>query len=805
MLDDLRRDLRYSLRQIGRHPGYAAIVVATLALGIGANTAVFSVVDAVLLRPLPYGNANRLVRLWSAYPSRGIERGTASKPDLEDWRAQSRTVESMGAWTSVHISGLVTMQDGTPSELETEYVTPGFFETLGVPAARGRALRPADHERGGSNRVFVLSFGAWQRLFGGEAGVVGRTVTLSGEPWTVAGVMPRGFSYPRPGIDAWVPLEVIPESGIPRLRQVRFLSVVGRLAPGATVASASREMRVIAGRLAHEYPDADRELTAVSVQPLRDQIVGSVRPAMLAIFGGVALVLLIGCVNVAGLVLARSEDRSRELGIRSALGASRGAMVRQLLIESLVMAVLGGGLGLLLGVWGTRAVVALAPADLPRLGAVTVSARVLAFTALVSVASALTFGLLPALRASRADPAGAVGESARGNSAGLRTGRLRSALLMGEVALVALLAVGAGLLVRSYAAVRSVDPGFDPHGLLTLRVSAQGDDYRDFLEEALRRVRQIPGVKSAAIGRPLPLGPNTFRGEGLTFRIAGRPAPPEGQEPRADLRFVSPGFFQTMGIPLLAGRDFTDRDDGQNPPVVIMSRSAADRYWGGKMPIGARIQVGRRSAEVVGVVDDIKQTSLEEETRPAAYVPFAQTGRRGMSFVIRTEVPAAVVGQVRKAIWSLRPNQPIQDVASMGSLVDTATAGRRFSMALLATFAGLALLLAAVGIYGVVAYTVSRRVREIGIRMALGAGPAAVVRLVVGRSLAHVAAGAVAGLALAVLAGGVMRALLFGIGRMDPWAFGGAAALVVAVAAAASALPARRAAAVDPIIAIRAE
>ncbi|HKK08758.1 MAG TPA: ABC transporter permease [Gemmatimonadota bacterium] len=805
MLDRLRQDVRYALRQIRHHPGYAAIVVATLALGIGANTAVFSVVDAVLLRPLPYADAGRLVRLWSAYPARNITRGTASEPDLEDWRAQSRTVESMGAWPAIHIAGLVTTRDGTPSELETAYVTPGFFETLGVPATRGRALRPADHERSGDNHVIVLSFGAWQRLYGGDASVVGRTVTLSGQAWRVTGVMPRGFSYPSPGIDAWVPLSVIPDSGIPRLRQVRFLSVVGRLAPDATPASARKEMGAIADRLARAYPDADRDLTAVSVQPLRDQIVGGVRPAMLAIFGAVALVLLIGCVNVAGLALARSEEREREIGIRSALGAPRAAIVGQLLVESLVLAAVGGAAGLLLGAWGTRAVVALAPAGLPRLGDVTVSGRVLAFAAAVSLVSALASGLLPAVRASRTDPAGALGESSRGGTAGRRTGRLRSALLVGEVALVALLAVGAGLLVRSYAAVRSVDPGFRARGLLTLGVHADGDDYRQFLQHALRDVRDVPGVRSAAMVRPLPLGSNTFGGETLTFSIPVRPPAPEGQEPQVNLRMVSPGYFRTMGIPLLKGRDFDKRDAPDVPPVVILSRSAARKYWGDEFPVGEQIRVGKVSAEIVGVVDDIKQTSLEEDPGPALYVPFDQDSRRGMTLVVRTDDAASVLGPIRKAIWALRPDQPIEDVASMQSLLASATAGRRFAMALLGTFAGLALLLAAVGIYGVVAYTVSRRVREIGIRMALGAGPAAVVRLVVGRSLGLVALGAVAGLAAAALAGGVMGSLLYGVGRLDPWAFGGAAALLLAVAAAASALPARRASRVDPLVAIRTE
>ncbi len=804
MLDTLRRDLRYAIRQIRRHPGYAAIVVATLALGIGANTAVFSVVDAVLLRPLPYANAGRLVRLWSAYPSRGETRGSVSEPDLKDWKAQSHTIQSMGAWPYVRIAGLVTRRGGVPSELTTAYVTPGFFETLGVPAARGRYLTASEHERG-RNHAIVLSWQAWKDQFGGEDDVIGQTVTLSGEAYTVSGVMPPGFGFPAGDVQAWVPLSLIPDSGIPRLRQVRFLRVIGRLAPSATIESARREMGVIAGRLASAYPDADRDVTAVTIRPLREEIVGSVRPVMLAIFGGVALVLLIGCVNVAGLALARSEERGRELGIRAALGASRMAMVRQLLAESAVLSLLGGVAGLALGAWGTRVIVGLAPPDIPRLGQVTLDGRVFLFAALASVVTALLSGLLPALRASRTDVADALSEGGRGGSAGPRASRLRGALLFGEVTLVALLAVGAGLLVRSYAAVRSVDPGFRANGLLTLGVHADGDDYKEFLEQALRDVRNVPGVQSAAMVRPLPLGPNTFGGEGLTFEIPGRPPAPKGQEPHADVRMVSPGYFRAMRIPLLRGRDFDQRDKGDVPPVVVLSRSAARKYWGDELPVGQQIRVGKVSAEIVGVVDDIKQTSLEEDPEPAAYVPFDQDSRRGMSLVVRTDDPASVIGPIRKAIWALRPDQPIEDVASMESLFASATAGRRFSMALLGTFAALALLLAAVGIYGVVAYTVSRRVREIGIRVALGAGPAAVVRLVVGRSLAIVTAGAFTGLVLAALGGGILQSLLFGVGRLDPWVFAGSAILLVLVGAAAAAFPARRATRVDPLVAMRSE
>lgn len=800
----MSKSIRHALGQLIRHPGYTIVALLTLSLCIGANTAVFSVVDAVLLRPLPYSDAGRLVRLWSAYPARNEDRGSTSPQDLDDWKAQSHSIQSMGAWPTVRVSGLVTVQDGVPTELTTEYVTPGFFSTLGVPAFRGRTLTAYDHDEGRNNAV-VLSFNAWRSVFGGDPNLVGRSLRLGGQPFTVVGIMPPGFAFPTAGIQAWAPLSLIPKTGIPRRREVRFLSVIGRLAPGTTLEAARREMSLIADRLSEAYPNSNRNLTAVSIQPLRKVILGPVRPAMLAIFGGVALVLLIGCVNVASLVLARSEDRSRELAIRVALGASRGALVRQLLTEYGVLAVLGGGAGLLLGIWATGALETLAPADIPRLGEVALSARVLSFTALLSVVTAVLFGLFPALRASRPDLRSSIGEGGRSGSEGRHSGRIRSALVFGEVALVAVLAVSAGLLVRSYRNVLSIDPGFKPKDLLTLRVNAGGDDFRSFLERALDRVRDIPGVKSAALARPLPLGPSTFRGETLPFRIPGRAAREPRQGPRADLRFVSSGFFDAMGIPLLAGRDFSDRDKKGSPPVVIVSQAAVRQYWDGVPPVGDRIKVGPALVEVIGVVDDIKQTRLEEEARPAVYVSFRQFSRRGMSFVIRTDAPAAVLGPVRKAIWTLRPNQPIQDVASMETLVSEATAGRRFSMALLTAFAALALLLAAVGIYGVVTYSVRRRVREIGIRIALGANPSTVIRLVMGRSLALVSTGVIAGLALTAAGSGLLRSLLFGVKPLDPWVFAGSAILLILVAGAATALPARRAARVDPLVSIRIE
>lgn len=797
-------DLRSALRQIRRRPGFTLTAILTLALGIGANAAIFSVVDAVLLRPLPYANSGQLVRLWSAYPTRSQNRGTVSLPDLEDWSQQSRSVESMGGWSALRIGGLVLSREGVPTELRTEYVTPGFFSTLGLPAEYGRFFSPSDH-REGNNAVVVLSHGAWQRLFGGDRGVIGKPVSLSGQPFTVLGVMPQGFAYPSADAEAWVPLSLIPESGIPRKREVRFLSVVGRLAPGVDIESARHELQLIAARLAGSYPKANRELTAISVKPLRDVLVGPVRPAMWAILGAVAVVLFIGCVNVAGLILIRAESRSAELALRTALGASRGVIVRHLLVESAVLAGLGGVIGLLSGAWGTRALIALAPAGIPRLADAHLSGRVVLFTALLSAVVALAVGLLPALRASRLDLRRAIGPGGRGGSGARGSVRLRIMLVVTQVALVVVLSVGAGLLLKSYASVRSVDPGFDSHGVLTFTVSASGDDFQAFLNQALQRIRRLPGVQSAAMVRPLPLGPDTFSGERFEFEIPGDSGVGAGERPHANLRFISPDFFRTMKIPLLAGRDFSDRDDANAPPVVLVSHSTARRYWRQDSPVGSHIQIGNSTAEVVGVVEDIKQTGLEEAPDPAVYVPFAQSGRRGMSFVIRTEATAGIVKPVQRAIWSLRPEQPIQNMASMEQLVGAAVSGRRFSMAMLTAFASLALFLAALGIYGMVAYAVGRRVREIGIRIALGADPSSVLRLVIRRALQVTGLGIAVGLALAAATSGLLQKLLFRVGHLDPWVFLGAAGVLVLVAVFAAALPAVRAARVEPMEVLRNE
>ncbi|MGH7571209.1 MAG: ABC transporter permease [Gemmatimonadota bacterium] len=802
--------VRRAIRRLRRAPGYALVSIATLALGIGAITAVYSVGDAVLLRPLPYGDADRLVRLWSAYPEREIDRGTVSPMDLEDWRREGRLFEDMGGFSVFPIGGLILAGGAAPVELETAHVTAGFFRTLAVPALRGRTLQAEDHAEG-RNRRIVLSHGAWQRHFGGVPALIGRTVTLSDEAFTVVGVMPPGFEYPEGGIDVWVPTSVIPTEGIPRERFVRWLGVVGRLAEGASVDSAAAEMETIAGRLAAAYPEANEGLTDVTVQALKEVLVGPIRPALLAVFGGVALLLLIACANVANVSLARAEERSRDQAVRAALGASRRRIAEGFLLEALLLGLAGGIVGMVLAIVGVEALIGIAPADLPRLSAVGVNAGVLAFAFGTSLAAGLLSGIASAWRSGRLDLVSGMKDGRRPHGGGRRRRNARDLMLVGQVALVALLAIGGSLLLRSYEWLLDVDPGFEPEGVLTLSVDAGGDDYREFLYEALDRIRAIPGVESAGMVRPLPLGPNTFKGETFGFTISGRDLPAVGDELEASLRIVSPGYFRTMGIPLRSGRDFTERDDRPAPDapsglgVVIVSRTMADRYWPGEDPVGSRIQIGDAKAQIVGVVADVRQTALAEEPEPALYAPHRQVSRRGMTIVVKGGDPAALAGPVQRTIWDLRSDQPIADVQSLEAVVSGSLARPRFATTLLATFAALALLLEGVGVYGFIATSVARRHREIGIRRALGAREGDVFQAVLARGVQLAATGVLLGVLIAGGATRIVESLLYGIGRFDPWSIAGASIVLLSVAAGAAAIPALRACRVDPVTAIREE
>jgi len=803
-METLIRDLRYSLRTLAQRPGFSAVVIVTLALGIGANTAIFSVVDAVLLRPLPFAKPDSLVRVWSAYPEDGIELGTTSPHDLDDWRAQSTSFAAVAGYPNIRLNGFVLTGGESPEEIETMFVTEGFFDVFEVDAELGRSLGDPDHEPG-DNRVVVLSHGAWQRRFGADPGVVGAPVTLNGDPFTVIGIMPASFEYPSAAVEAWAPLSLIPDTGVPRRRPVRWLKVVARLADGVSIEQARAEMGTITGRLAAEYPDSNDRLTAATVRPLHEQLVGDVRAAMLTLFAAVGFVLLIGCANVANLVLARAEGRAREIAVRVALGAGKGRLLREVLIESLLLSIAGGLVGILVASWGVRVLVGLAPSEIPRLSAVGIDAGVLVFTFVLSVLTGLAFGAVPALRVAAFNLQDALKRGERGGSGGER---LRSSLVVAEVALVVMLAIGAGLLIRTYNSLLHVDPGFEPEGVLTMRVAARGDDgYVDFLHEAVDRIAALPGVEAAGMVRPLPLRGDTFQGESFPFAIPGQETAGPDESPEANLRFVGPGYFEAMGIPLHSGRDFRAGDDREAPLVVILSRATVERYWDGESPVGTSILLdGETEVPIIGMVGDVRQMSLAEVPEPVVYVSHRQVSRSGMTFVVRTAPDSVeMIGAIQREIWELRPDQPINDIASMETVIGSSVAQPRFAMALLSLFAALSACLAAVGIYGVVAYSVGRRRREIGIRIALGAEPGAVLRFVVHASTRLAAFGIVVGGVGAFATTRLMTSLLFGVPAADPLTFVTVGLVSLGVAAGASLVPALRASRIDPIVALRHE
>ncbi|MGD8330188.1 MAG: ABC transporter permease [Acidobacteriota bacterium] len=802
-MDNLLREIRFAARALAQQSAFTAVVVLTLALGIGANTAIFSVVDAVLLQPLPYRQPDRLVRVWSAFPADEVEHGTTSPVDLEDWRDQATSFEAIAGYPAITLSGLVITGVDAPDEVRTMHVTEDFFEVFGIDAELGRTLRAAD-QREDDNRVVVLSHGAWVRRFGADPEVIGTSVTLGGEPFVVVGVMPPDFEYPSADVELWTPVSIIPETGIPRLRPVRWLNVVARLADGVTIELARAEMTAVVQRLANEYPDSNDNLTAATIAPLHEQMVGDVRPAVLAVFVAVGLVLLIGCANIANLVLARAESRHREMAVRVALGAGRARLLAHVLAESLLLSLIGGAVGVIAALIGLRYLVSMAPQEIPRLSAVGVNGVVLAFTLGLSVLAGLAFGMAPALRVNFSRPAGTLREGRGGDGSG---GRFRGALVVGEVALVVVLAIGAGLLIRTYRELLAVDPGFATDNVLTLRVSARGDDtYVDFLHQAVEHIRTLPGVEAAGMVRPLPLRADTFQGESFEFRVVGRDAPDDGGLPEAYMRFAGPGYFEAIGIPLLAGRDFRAGDDRESPLVVIVSRAAAERYWDGDNPVGSRIAVGDEEVPVIGMVGDVRQMSLAEEPAPVIYVSHRQVSRTGMTFVVRSAAgPASLIGAIQRAIWELRPDQPIEDIATMDTVVGASVAQPRFAMALLSLFAGLALILAAVGVYGVISYSVGRRRREIGIRIALGARPAQVLRGVVRGSLALAGLGVALGLSGAALTMRLMAGLLYGVPALDPATFGLVGGLLLGISLLASVAPAVRASRVDPSLTMRSE
>jgi len=806
LLDDLWQDLRYGLRMLLKNPGFTAVAVIALALGIGANSAIFSVVNTVLLRPLPYKVPEQLVMVWEENSKQGFPKDTPSPANYIDWRDQNHVFEAMAAMTEIsfNLTGA-----GDPERIDGQRVSASLFLLLGVEPQLGRAFRP-EEDKPDANHVVMMSYGLWQRRFGGDPGIIGKPINLNGESFTVVGVMPQGFQFPTRNDQLWIPIAFdAKEAGN---RGSHYLEVIARIKPGTTLQQAQIEMTTIAARPQQKYPATNTSIGAV-VTPLHEQVVGKIKPALLVLLGAVAFVLLIACANVANLLLARAAVRQKEIALRLALGAGRARLIRQFLTESVLLASLGGGVGLLLAIGGLDVLKRFIPPNISQAQAIAIDGKVLIFTVLVSLVTGLIFGVAPALQASNFNLNDSLKEGGRDSAASSRGNRIRGLLVIGEVAVSFLLLIGAGLLINSFLHLRNVDPGFRTDHVLTMRIVLPEVRYPDrtrrapFYDELIRRVEALPGVTAAAVVTDVPL---TSSGDSVGVSIEGRPDPAPDRVPIVVTRMISPHYFKTMGISLLQGRVFTDREKADSPPVAVISETTARLFWPGEDPLGKRLKVGESSSSnrwltVVGVVKDVRQYELGIEPKPQMYLPHAQNEFfEPSALVVQTNVdPLSLASTVRRTVWEIDNDQPVSDVSSMAQVVSESVARQRFSMLLLGVFAGLALLLAAVGIYGVMSYTIAQRTREIGIRMALGAQRSDVLKLALGQGLRLVSVGVLIGLAAALVLTRVMTSLLFGVSPTDSMTFITISVVLMSVAALASYIPALRATKVDPIFALR--
>jgi putative ABC transport system permease protein len=800
-MNSLWQDLRYGARMLFKQPGFTLIPVLTLALGIGANTAIFSVVNTVLLRPLPFKEPDSLVMIRETklpqFPEFSVSAG-----NFLGWQKQNTVFERMAAYTGASFN-LVGV--GDPEQIPGMRVTDGFFAMLGAQPQIGRDFL-SEEDQPGRNNVVILSHGLWQRRFGGEAKILNQTLTLNGQSYTVIGVMPASFRFGgREPI--WTPMAFTTQQA--QNHGGHYLSAIGRLKPGVTLDQARAEMVTIAGRLATQYPEANAGWN-VKLMSLLEFSVRSIKPALLVLLAAVAFVLLIACVNVANLLLVRAASRQRELAIRTALGAGRARIMRHLLTESVLLALLGGGVGLLLAKWGMDLLLALAPQDLPRLSGVSLDGRALAFTAAITLLTGVIFGLFPALQASKPNLNETLKDAGRGSSDGGRRQLVRSSLVVLEVASALVLLVGAGLMIKSFWQLLKVDPGFNPDNALTLSVALPRTKYPEetqqvaFFQQLLEKVSALPGVQAAGISNAMPLGNDYVAG----FEIEGRPPLPPGAGQSTNFYAVSPDYFKAMGITLRRGRLFTERDTKDSPRVAVVNETMAQKIFPNEDPTGKRIKFGRNadSYEIVGIVADVKQYGLDQVTPLQTYEPHTQQTFPAMTLVVRTAgPPTEMTAAIRNAVLELDKEQPIANVSTLAQSLSTSIAQQQFSMLLLGVFAAVALLLAAVGIYGVLSYAVTQRTHEIGIRMALGAGRREVLKLVVGHGLRLTLLGVAAGLATAFALTRLMKTLLFGVSATDPLTFGLIALLLIAVALLACYLPARRATQVDPLVALRCE
>ena len=805
LAEDIAADVRFALRTLRKNKGFATVVALTMMLGIGANAAVFSVAYGVLLRPLPYVDADRVVRLWSRNDSRQLEFFSVSAADLATWRERNRVFSAMGAYERQRDATLT--RGNEPQSVQIAAISPDAFSLLGTPALLGRRIIESDAQPG-APAVAVLGYELWASRFGGDSAIIGKDVLIDGQKLTVVGVMPPRFSFPGNAAEIWTPLSL---AGASPNRAQRYLRVLARLSPGVDIERARKEMDQVAESIALESPATSREWR-VSMMGIPEHLVGRQwRRSVIALSGVVVFVLLIACANAANLQLARAAARRREIALRAALGARRGRLIGQLLGESTVLALIGGTAGLALAYFGVGVLRTIGAETIPRLDEVRIDGVVLAFTALVTLASGFLFGIVPALGTSRADLGVVLKEGGRGIGGGVGR-RARGALVVGQIALSLILLVGAGLLMKSFARLQAVNVGFDPTNVHLAVVRLPESRYPDaarlgaFYQELLSAGARMQGVESAALVSSAPFaGVNS----GMTFVVPERPPAPGEAGPDADYRIVSPNYFRTLGIGLARGRDFTDADRAGAPPVVIISEQVARTYWPGDDPLGRQLQLGTSESSrltIVGIVRDVRYFGIETpDVRPVMYFPALGMPQRGMSLIVKTPNADAFAAAVRKTVRDADSQLPVGRIASMETVVNRALATQRFALALFAIFAGTALLLAAIGIYGVLSYLVKQRTRELGVRVALGASSRTLVTEVVAGAMWYAVPGVLIGVVGALALSGLIRNLLFGVSPTDALTFVGVSVLLMATAALASLVPARRATKADPMLALRGE
>jgi len=795
--------MKTAARHLLKKPGFSLLVVFALALGLGANTAVFSVVNGVLLKPLPFEESENLVIIRDTklpqFPEFSVAPG-----NFLDWQAQSTAFESMAAWSNTRFNLL----EGTePEALRGVFVTASLLPTVRVQPMLGRAFS-ADEEQEGRGNVVILSHRLWQRRFGSDPGAVGRSINLNAQSYTIVGVMPPKQEFPNSDIDLWAPLAI--NANMRSNHGSHYMGAVARLKNGVSIEKGSAELVTIARRLEETYPDSNKGWS-VKVTSLIDQAVGGVRRPLLILLGAVVFVLLIACANVANLLLVRSNARQREMAIRIAIGANRRQVIRQILAESLLLSVLGGAAGIAIAKWGIDALLMLAPQVLPRTQEIRVDTTVLGFTLLMSIATGLVFGLIPALQASKPNLNDTLKEGSRGASSGQHRQRIRSILVVAEVALSLILLVGAGLLIRSFSRLQNVNAGFVPQNAIAISLALpqqkfpQDDDRRRFVERSLEEISTIPGVETVGISHSVPLVNDYV----VSILVEGRPKPGPGERLSTNYYAVTSGYFKAMGISLKRGRPFNAQDVKDSPRVAVVSESFANRIFPGEDPIGKRVNLTQGSdawREIVGIVGDVKQYGLDRETTLQAYEPYMHMPFSNMTFVVRsTTDPSSLFQSIRSRLRNVDKDQPLTSMKLLDQIVSESTGQRRFSATLLTAFAGVALILATVGLYGVMAYLVTQRTHEIGLRMALGAARTSVFRLIVGQGLVLTAFGLVIGLAGALALTRLMSSMLYETSATDPLTFAGIPIALALVSFFASYLPARRAMKVDPIVALRYE